>query len=100
MADEENLNIEDQNISKAQDIANAFGEIQSATANANKALKAQGQMLVDYGSLYRGIKTSASKVAEIQKEAARSTKATAKAVAEQDKNQTKVKKLNIEDLII
>ena len=96
MADENNLNINDQNISKAQDIANAFGEIQSATAKANKALKEQKQMLIDYGGLYKGIKTSANAVADIQKEAAISSKATGKALTEQDKNLTKVKKLNIE----
>lgn len=96
MADENNLNINDQNISKAQDIANAFGEIQSATARANKALKDQKQMLIDYGGLYKGIKTSANAVAEIQKEAAISSKATGKALTEQDRNLTKVKELNIQ----
>lgn len=96
MADEQDINFSDENVSNAQDIANAFVEIQSATRNANKALKEQGQMLVDYGGLYSGIKTSANKVAEIQKKASKSTKATKEALAEQSKNQTKVKKLNIE----
>ena len=96
MADEKDINFSDENVSKANDLANAFVEITSATRNANKALKEQGQMLVDYGGLYGGIKASANAVAAIQAKAASSTKATKSALAEQAKNQTKVKSLNIE----
>lgn len=96
MADEENLNIEEQNVSKAQDIKNAMKEIVRETNNANKELQKNGEMLSVVGGLYGQISRSASKVSKIQSEAAKSSKATADAVKEQENNQNKVRDLNIE----
>jgi len=94
MADD-NLNIDDQNIKRAESIKDSMLEIKDAARAANTALREQGEMLADYGGAFSGISRSASKVAEIQKKAAVSSKATALATAEQEKNLAKVQTLNV-----
>lgn len=94
MADNEDIKLDESNISAAEAVKDAMLEIKDATKEANKSLKEQGQMLIDYGGLYSGISRSASKVAEIQQKASKSSKATKQALAEQAKNQAKVQTLN------
>jgi len=95
MADnEEQLNIPESNISRAESIKDSMLEIKNASREANKALKEQGEMLTDFGGLYSSISRSASKVAEIQEKATKSSKATAQAASEQTKQLNVVKTLN------
>ena len=93
MADD-NLNISNQNVSNAESIKDSMLEIKNATKLANSELQQAGELLADYGALYRGISSSASQVARIQQEASVSSKATSKAIAEQQKNLNAVSALN------
>ena len=95
MADqEEEINIPESSISRAESIRDSMLDIRNASRDANKALKEQGEMLTDFGGLYGSINKSASKVAEIQERATRTSKATAQATAEQTKQLNIVKRLN------
>jgi hypothetical protein len=95
MADnEEQLNIPESSIQRAESIKDSMLEIRNASRDANKALREQGEMLTDFGGLYSSITRSASKVAEIQERATRTSKATAQAAAEQTKQLNVVKTLN------
>ena len=95
MADnEEQINIPNESIQRAESIRDSMLEIRNASRDANIALKEQGEMLTDFGGLYGSINRSASKVAEIQERATRSSKATAQATAEQTKQLSIVERLN------
>lgn len=93
MADD-NLNISNQNVSNAESIKDSMLEIKNATKLTNSELQQAGELLADYSTLYRGISSSASQVARIQQEASVSSKATSKAIAEQQKNLNAVSALN------
>ena len=101
MADDSNLennNLEN-NIKRAEELKNIFTDIGSATARMNRALRKVGETASDYGGTYRSIRTSADKVADIQKESLKSAKGINKAIAEREKIESKISQLNaqIED---
>ena len=68
MADN-NPNINDELVSRAESLKNAFAEISSATRIMNQELREAGEQASDYGGTYQSITRSASRVAEIQRKA-------------------------------
>ena len=97
---EENENVNQEglfnkdNIKTATEIVDSIKEVRDATRETNKELKsfelAQQNISKEFGVIQSG----ANKVASIQAEAAKSSKATSKAIQEQTKQQNAVKTLN------
>ena len=97
---EENENVNQEglfskdNIKTATEIVDSIKEVLDATRETNKELKsfelAQQNISKEFGVIQSG----ANKVASIQAEAAKSSKATSKAIQEQTKQQNAVKTLN------
>jgi len=91
MADEFNLN--DDQVRRAEELKNIFGEIRNATREANTSLRNLGETAADYGGIYSSVANSASKVADIQREVARSEAGTKKVLEEKGKLQDKSRRL-------
>ena len=95
MADE-TPNIDQQFIERAGEIKAIFGDIADATTTLNRALRAAGEATTNIGSTYRGLVNSASKVAELQEEAKRSSEGTKKIQDERVKIQSRERELSAE----
>ena len=95
MADE-TPNIDQQFIDRASEIKSIFGDIVSSTASLNRALRTAGESTTNIGSTYRGLIASASKVAELQEQARRSSEGTQKILQEKSKIQNKERELTAE----
>ena len=93
MADN-NPNINDELVSRAESLKNAFAEISSATRIMNQELREAGEQASDYGGTYQSITRSASRVAEIQRKALDSQRGITAALNAQAKQQDNVRKLN------
>jgi len=92
MADEFNLNNEQ--VQRAEELKNIFAEIRNATRDANAALRQAGEFGSDYGGIYSSIANSASKVADIQRQVAKSEAGTKKVLEEKAKLQDKSRRLS------
>lgn len=92
MADEYNLN--DDQVRRAEELKNIFGDIRNATREANASLRDIGESAADYGGIYSSIANSASKVADIQRQVAKSEAGTKKVLEEKNKLQDKSRRLN------
>lgn len=96
MADSKYEGLGDEALSNARAIKDSVADIQDSTKKFNTALKAAGITLSDYGDLFRGIQGSASKVADIQERAAKTSKETGNAIQQQAKQLGVVRQLNLE----
>lgn len=92
MADEYNLN--NDQVKRAEELKNIFGDIRNATREANAALRDMGESAADYGGIYSSISNSASKVADIQRQVAKSEAGSKKVLEEKNKLQDKARRLN------
>ena len=95
MADTNMNGLDDRTLANALDIQDSIKEIRNATATLNRELRETNNLTTEYSSLYTGITTSASKVASIQAEAAKTSRALNKALEEQSKQTNIVRQLNI-----
>ena len=96
MATNNTPNIDDQFLERAAEIKSIFGDIVSATASMNRALRAAGEPTSNIGATYRGILSSAGKVAQLQEEAKKSSEATKKILEEKAKLQNRERELTAE----
>ena len=95
MADE-TPNIDQQFIERASEIKSIFGDIVSSTASLNRALRTAGESTTNIGATYRALISSASKVAELQEKAKKSSEGTQKILEEKRRIQSKERELTAE----
>jgi hypothetical protein len=78
-----------------QSVQDSMLDISSSTARFSRELRNAGELQTDIAGAYRGIRESANKVAEIQERAKKSSKGTADAIAQQNKQADIARQLNL-----
>lgn len=85
-----------ENLKTVLEIKNAIADVKSAIASTNKEFKAMGLAAINVGSEMGKITSSANQFAQLQDQAARSSKATSDAIKQETKQLGIVRSLNIE----
>lgn len=99
MADDQNLEFNNEQVQRAEEFKNAFADIRDYVRDWNQQLKEAGEMTADYSGTFSSIASSASKVAQLQDEIASSAEGTKKASNERAKLEAKIKQLQAQQQI-